>query len=732
MIASPTAFEQRKQFLIDMLRELTLLETDLELAARGARPLYVIDFAAIFAYSYKTIEESASATWPAEPPERVFARRQIALQLVFADTKRLLLIPPYAAELRNHVKAVSVKVHLADLDTKAMFATKLQVLISESREFLEFIDSARSGEVMPETLRQTALEVGKKFFPELYAVLDARTTTGLQRMSKLFESGVLQDPDPVIPELRHFSYDYAAGRTDHWYKKLIRIRGKHRAYQTFVDALACSYLEKANDLVNKDGRFVLFVAPSLNVRSLLQAATFVSMPNMEPFTCVRDLDYFLLAVSHKDDLSAVRESARSVGSLLATLEANKDDEAGAKGGMRLAEDAEEHWRSAENYLLMGSTKLLDELMAAPTDATPDEEFLSLLRELYAAAQSTGEQIERAGLQIIDALRTEIFNISKWVPVQALGASFLPLAINMRAEGARVEFPGLQDEAPVILRFLDPVVLTLATRLVDVAENVSRDALLKLRQMVLGAAEERDAHGEHFLLAGYMLAVEGKPDAALRELARGIDVAAAVERSELFYLMGMIRRRLFEPDRAIDALSVALNARPTDERYLLESAKAYWLKSYFDRPRDPSASQRWLAQAYDLIERAVDSGRISSHDPFFIAQLHNVRAFVSCERALYGVADPAKELQRAELSLAKIVELVPESKWIGRFYDTRAWLSFVGVATTTMAFAERRATLAKALADVETALRLETTVTSRKRLLQQHRMSIQAALSSNIS
>src|SRR5207245_720362 len=113
-------------------------------------------------------------------------------------------------------------------------------------------------------------------------------------------------------------------------------------------------------------------------------------------------------------------------------------------------------------------------------------------------------------------------------------------------------------------------------------------------------------------------------------------------------------------------------------YLLEAAKAYWLKAYSEKRTNSGETMQWLTRAYQLIEDAIRHST-SSVDPFFRAQLYNVRAFVCCELALQHEVSADEEarveLERAAASVAEIERLIPEAEWIGRFYDTRAWFAF---------------------------------------------------------
>src|SRR5450755_3387940 len=102
----------RKKFLQTLQKDLALLLGDLDVAITH-KYLYVVDFAAIYAYVYRTVAPPGRPTLPDDTIERSYSRRQVALGLVFSGQVRpLLLIPPYATELRNHLRLLAMKVKL--------------------------------------------------------------------------------------------------------------------------------------------------------------------------------------------------------------------------------------------------------------------------------------------------------------------------------------------------------------------------------------------------------------------------------------------------------------------------------------------------------------------------------------------------------------------------------------------------------------------------------------------
>src|SRR5450432_1271502 len=101
--------ENRRDFLRSVRSALDLLLADTECLESGCTYHYVVDFAAIYSYVYKTSSTPFLAL-PGDSDKHTFARHQMALQTLFNNTYPLLLIPPYSAELSNHLRSLAMNI----------------------------------------------------------------------------------------------------------------------------------------------------------------------------------------------------------------------------------------------------------------------------------------------------------------------------------------------------------------------------------------------------------------------------------------------------------------------------------------------------------------------------------------------------------------------------------------------------------------------------------------------
>ena len=241
--------ESRRDFLRRVRHGLDLLLKDTELQEAGFTYFYVVDFAAIYAYIYKR-SDPPFVEIPGEPEERTFARRQLALRALFSGYPGpLLLIPPYSAEMYNHLHSLTARIGLAALDARILYREKLSRLISKSEHFQAFLRlKSEKGRRIEESVRQAALELGKEYFPELYTTVSFSSLRGQEALQALFKNKVLTDADQLIPECREL--DYTAPDPDDWYARINKRRKGERAYQSRTDAMACMYLSVANQRLN--------------------------------------------------------------------------------------------------------------------------------------------------------------------------------------------------------------------------------------------------------------------------------------------------------------------------------------------------------------------------------------------------------------------------------------------------------------------------------------------------
>src|SRR5262249_44607452 len=158
------------------------------LRRQGGEIFYVIDFSVLYSYMWKS-PSRVHLRLADEADEHVYARRQVALSFLFGGAiPNLLLIPPYSAELRNHLEGLKFQTHVAEFDLRSRLA-KISRLVQRSPEFKNFLRASHDGRESHElaTSRAAAIKLGKAYFPELYTILRGEGADVLTTLRNLFD-----------------------------------------------------------------------------------------------------------------------------------------------------------------------------------------------------------------------------------------------------------------------------------------------------------------------------------------------------------------------------------------------------------------------------------------------------------------------------------------------------------------------------------------------------------------
>ena len=254
----------RRRFLSEIERHLALLQTDLTLQHEGYTYSYVIDFSALYAYLYKAFDSSSLPALATDTEARRFARQQVALQFVFSNSKRpVLLIPPYTSELRNHLDVLRLQINIADHGAREIFRDKLARLVERSREFHAFVQLHSSRRDSPDASMRQRLTWAKSISPSYTQWLCAPLLADWRPLRSCFRDVSCKIPKPVLPQMADFSFERCESLSMDWFRQINRIRHSKRAYQSLTDALACAYVERANERLNSERHAVLLYRPQI-------------------------------------------------------------------------------------------------------------------------------------------------------------------------------------------------------------------------------------------------------------------------------------------------------------------------------------------------------------------------------------------------------------------------------------------------------------------------------------
>jgi tetratricopeptide (TPR) repeat protein len=257
-----------------------------------------------------------------------------------------------------------------------------------------------------------------------------------------------------------------------------------------------------------------------------------------------------------------------------------------------------------------------------------------------------------------------------------------------------------------------------------AKRYPEDSVLAFRKHVLDKAKKADALPEHHLLAGYMLAVEGKYDVALTELDLGREMSEGVARRELMFLSAVVNRKMHRTSQAIEMLTGALERDRDDPRLNLEYAKALWLGWY--EGSDGKATDSSLHTALEHLTIA-SKGRKEFLDRELRVQIDNVAAFIYTELVVHGHSDP-NGLEEARRHLDNMKKLKPEKDWVARFFDTRGYWHYAKAQSLPSDKRQEKIEhLEEALRDLDQSLKSEEDIGPWPNIRLAHRSLVTNAL-----
>lgn len=720
-------------FLHDLRRALLQLEEDRRLQDAGLQYYWAVDFAAIFAFIHR-VPQGAMAGLGTEPKERRDARIMVALEWMFRETGQdYWLLPPYVEELTNHLAALRMDIKLAAFDLRNANQWKLARLIESSNAFREY-QRARAeagGDQDGSKVYRRALAAGIELFPELFAVISSSRERPLPTLRRLFDDRILASWPQADAGSDGRWESLARTRREWWKDVIFRERRGQREYQSQIDGWACALLEETNRHLREKARAVMLLTPSRHIVVAMDAALKEGQGSgVSHLGFVRDLNYVMVKATFGDDIARIRETTLWVEDLLRTLSCKSTlDETDRDELERLLGAVEPRWRRAENQALIARRLWVDETQAVDRDT--GAAFMSFLCALVDAQRAT--RMVDAGVEFpeLETLRKEIRAVDERIPGRDSLTALSSWQGSERGGQFEVTFPGLTGELAIVLRFNDAGTVRLAARAKQRSAAYRGKELDALRRQIIAEAQLPGATADERLLAGYLLALEGKDAAALDTLSFVVD-GQPLERAEAAYVSAVIHRKRFEGERAEKWIDVALGVKSQDVRYRIERAKILWVRT---READERLTEvealGYLEEALRELKHIRRAVRHDGRDPRLEATLANALAFLHVER--FFRLRQKDDLLEASGQLVTLESVLAERRWIGRFHDTRgAVLYGQAIGNSELTRAERIFRLRKALSESDEAIKEEQAngelaVGARMRLLDFHRSRVIHAL-----
>lgn len=734
--------DDRLDFLRSLQVALTRAREDLEVSQVGGEVVRAVDFAAVFPYIQRTGDRRFELYLRSEPEERVLARQLVALEILFKNQDQgLVLIPPYAEEIRNFLALIRARVRIAQAETRDSLREKLIELLRNSPEFMAYRRLASTADEMDTEnprISNAAIDVGRRFFPELFAVISFARSGAVTLLRELFDERRLRDWEEVVPEMKR-PPPVDSERVEYWVRRIAERRKprerrrrdsnevEDRAYQTWIDGRACAFVEEANKRLRRSNRGMVLVTPSGHVRDVLTDVRIEGSGGIfRGVELVRDLNWALVSFTQGGELRKLEEalaSIRELSRLYERADALEGDLAYERE--RVLNVAEPKWKLAENQFLMSHLPFYDTLRSPRLDAKTGLGFLALLHTMVSAIESGRADPAQEAEKLLNEFYGEVRDLEKWLPGNDSLAALTEARVFPTAGQHLVRFPPLSGELPSELVFGDLAVAYLARGAARKDKGTGQPmAANTLRTKIVSIAEAEGAEPEVRLLGAYLIALDGNlPSAAeLIEKARATATGAALR--ELSYLGAVIHRKSYEGELAQELIKVAIDGAPTDSRFWLEQVKVYWVRAVeSDRAGDKQRSGSFVESALEALAKTRQLVGEPDDGRWFDIELENAGAFLRCERWLRSEQRDPADIQAAARHVENLERLAEKLGWTSRMHDTRGWVLYArALAIENPQDPIRKELLDSAWAEVNLA-HANVLAPARKWLLEQHLLAI---------
>jgi len=249
--------------------DLEYVEADMLLAKNGFEVLFAVDFAEIFEYAHPFVQHVETALKVegglAVGDPRQFVRRQVALAFLFraiSFQRRVVMLPPYMVELRNHTCLLRKKIIRSLPSIGNIVLQKLRDAEHHGQAFDQVLAKLEQKEEISEDDKATLLEYISEYYKELLLVefydLENSVGRGLRAIRELVESNALSTVSRKWPKLR-LPIDEIETNARLWTERLNEIEPK-RPFQNERDAFAISETLKLNGLLRDSKKVILLLS----------------------------------------------------------------------------------------------------------------------------------------------------------------------------------------------------------------------------------------------------------------------------------------------------------------------------------------------------------------------------------------------------------------------------------------------------------------------------------------
>lgn len=728
--------------LVDTLETtLKVLNKDLILTAKGWKIHYAVDFAEVYAFAHKSLGKPIVEAIPGEDSETRFVRGQISLAYVFSpEFSPLVLLPPYLLELKDHINHIRgwIGGNAVNVEMQTL-RNSVEKSLRDSDLYDEVIMIAKkesAGETIGRSDYRTIARFVAGYLKDIYAwVAMAEAGKATSVITDLIKTGKLQPASDYFTGI-DYPLEKIVERGEEFYDIIFSERGHARSYQSYMDGLACSYVEYLNSRLNSRRECLVLIAHSIYAQRAMDKADAIELGgDIGKLPYIRDMDYFLTYLTHSEASSdeVPRGIAKSMEVLTNFKQIQDQDRISVEASAilahaeRLISALKLRINSKENLDVALGQKgkhLLDHARNIQLVSSTIEDRLArfvlrvladdkrVVEEIRTETDRVREEIAESSRALYELFRVGYLSTSELETISRYSKSQTPHQVLLR---------GFGGEPPVRLSFKHPDVREFA-RLFDRVGDVEGARDLKQKLIEIASEPSPDLPEIHLLLA-YVMCSLGDWEIALAELDRGLSMLQAVdgERREFLFLRCLVLRRLSRLEDALASCLEGLCKWPNAAVFNREMAVIIWQSLGKEEEKKRISLKLGQIASLDVaISYALQALKDRRTDPFLRAQVLNTLAYLHAERGR------RIDIARAEKYLKGLSEAISEKDWVGRFYDTRGFIYLV-LAKTKAARADRNLLLQQAVRDFQMALRDKEMVADERKIVQKHSTDAQTLL-----
>ncbi len=688
---------------------LTLLENDLILKENGWKVYYAVDFSEIhsFLHPFSYIGDETVfgvKRIPNEDDEETLIREQTVLTFIFEHLSNLVLLPPYAVELSNHIELIRCKAIKTVFSYRDIIENKIHNKIHtyfNTHKSLKRLLTKSDISEMSEKDRTELIEFAKSEFRHLYLFLMSpnRAKKVTDTVKELMSNNNITNLFDWKPEI-DLDFDEIKKDSTKWYSNLVRSFDQN-PFSKYIDSLTCAYIAKINKIINREKEILFLISRDKILNRTLHYNISLKLLEKEKYVpLVRDLDYFLTFIRHNgfniiEARNKIKRSKKIINNFLNLHKGSINRQLGQYSNIKPL------WPSVSNALdeltdIISNRENINLAMveygidaerivtSARKRVSIDElNLVNVFNQILKHNRLVQRRLKDEDKKLLIKLGNSIENIQSLLSLPS--KKNINNLINLtRGEKSiskmKLLLEPLNCEMPAEICFTQEPVIELARPFIE-AHSHEEHIENQMRESILEIAASDSTNSEIHLLRAYIYGLLKRWKYAILEIDKGLQKTRSEDQKEFLLLKSIFCRALFDPFRGITACLKALKLDSDDPRTNREFSVLIWqtITKRSLKEKDKSELNKKIelfAQdfpSYELSIQYAEKSLSDNNNKYIQSQILNSLTYYYT--ALYNMKKNILYLNKAKDVFDKLEKTLPDDRWISRFHDTKGYFLF---------------------------------------------------------